>query len=146
MDPLACRFEKNDTNQLCLVVTKLQWRNKQFYINLKFKKKKKNCPQCRASLNPSHFPPFCLLGSSCPNNGNMSSGSVKDRQRADFWICSSYSNPMFCVYSYRLGQEQPSSTQGSPRTPIWALPLTLSDLTQIYFGDLQVHSQCSAVP
>ena len=80
MDPLACRFEKNDTNQLGLVVTKLQWRNKQFYINLKFKKKKKNnCPQCRASLNPSHFPPFCLLGSSCPNNGSMSSGSVEDK-------------------------------------------------------------------
>lgn len=54
-----------------------------------------------------------------------------DRQRADFWICSSHSNPLFCVPSYRLGQGPPSSAQGSHRILTWALPLTLGDLRQI---------------
>lgn len=146
MDPLACQFEKNDTNQLCLVVTKLQWRNKQFYINLKFKKKKKIVPNVELPWILLIFLPsvswevLVLI---------MGAWTV-DLLKTDKGLISEYAAvtliPCFVSIPTRPGQDQPSCAQGSPRTPIWALPLTLSDLMQIYFGDLQVHSQCSAVP
>lgn len=93
----------------------MQRRNRQAHVSLELKKKK-DCPQYGASLNPSHFPPIRLLGSFCPNNGHMSRGSIHRQTKGwDFNMQQSLQFHVSCPLLQELGQGQPLSAHSSQR-------------------------------
>lgn len=78
----------------------MQRRNKPVHINLKFKRKKK----IGSNIELLQILLIFLLSVSWEvsvlSQGTRTVDLFKDRQRADFAICSSHTNPMFCVPSY----------------------------------------------